>query len=270
MPTTTAQNRQWRHERYAQRVLIGGRWIAPLPSDQHGKPGTYCNHGCRCAECTYAATDYSAFQRRRRRVSLPEPASVPEPVPEPAPPQPAKPVRQRRTPKKTAPQKQIIHQREDPVPPFTRGAAGHVADFAHLEQIKNAYYRPQTIAPIPDQPDTQRHMYDGCEIIVAGDTIVRVGQHEQSTAEPETLAERRKSKHRKHGGAGTMLPTSYDEVIQGLKEAGCEITGEGKHLKVVTPDGQVSTLPRTASDWRAIRNTVSQFRALGIDLRRSS
>jgi hypothetical protein len=57
-----------REERHAERVLVNGVLVAPLPSECHGKDGTYNNHGCRCAPCSEAHNAYvrscRAFQRR--------------------------------------------------------------------------------------------------------------------------------------------------------------------------------------------------------------
>lgn len=44
-------------KRYAARQLVGGRLIAPLPDEYHGRAHTYVYHGCRCARCTQASTD---------------------------------------------------------------------------------------------------------------------------------------------------------------------------------------------------------------------
>lgn len=48
--------RRARQERYARRVLVGGRLVAPVRPEQHGRKNTYSYHGCRCAPCTEATS----------------------------------------------------------------------------------------------------------------------------------------------------------------------------------------------------------------------
>lgn len=55
-------NRSW--ERYADRVLIGDRLIAP--AGEHGNANTYKNRGCRCRECTEAHRRRHAAYREQR------------------------------------------------------------------------------------------------------------------------------------------------------------------------------------------------------------
>jgi hypothetical protein len=43
-----------RARRFAQRVLVGGVFIAAVPNLTHGTKSTYNNWGCRCTECTAA------------------------------------------------------------------------------------------------------------------------------------------------------------------------------------------------------------------------
>lgn len=52
----TARNTTLRNQRTAQRVLIHGRLVAPLPPEKHGKYSTYVNWKCRCIPCTDANT----------------------------------------------------------------------------------------------------------------------------------------------------------------------------------------------------------------------
>lgn len=47
----------WNSARYAERELIGDRWVHPRA--EHGTPRGYKNYGCRCERCSEAqATDY--------------------------------------------------------------------------------------------------------------------------------------------------------------------------------------------------------------------
>ena len=82
------------------------------------------------------------------------------------------------------------------------------------------------------------------------------------------VVEKRPTK-RKRGGAGTLLPTSFKEILQRIDEAeGWSYVMGGKHIAVHGPEGQRSTIPLSASDWRAMANNVSQLRKLGLDVRR--
>jgi len=53
--------------RLARRYLVDGHLVAPLPPEQHGRPGTYTNHGCRCVRCRAAWTTYNARRRKAAR-----------------------------------------------------------------------------------------------------------------------------------------------------------------------------------------------------------
>ena len=61
MRDTPARQREARARRYAARIRVGGRLVAV--NVEHGKPGTYTNHGCQCERCTAA---HAAKQRRWR------------------------------------------------------------------------------------------------------------------------------------------------------------------------------------------------------------
>jgi hypothetical protein len=56
-----ATQRRLRRLRAAERVLVGGRLVAPV--EQHGSESTYNNWGCRCVRCTVAARE-SGRERR--------------------------------------------------------------------------------------------------------------------------------------------------------------------------------------------------------------
>lgn len=47
-----------RNRNLAQRVFVGGRWIAPGRDDRHGQMDTYQRFGCRCLACVRANADY--------------------------------------------------------------------------------------------------------------------------------------------------------------------------------------------------------------------
>lgn len=71
----------------------------------------------------------------------------------------------------------------------------------------------------------------------------------------------------KKRGLRTM-PTSYKELAERLTALGCTITDGTRHYKVTLPDGTRRSLPKSTSDWRAVRNSVSMFRHAGVDVRR--
>lgn len=50
----TVEMRELRGKRFALRVRVGDRLVAPMPASQHGNANTYGNHGCRCEPCTEA------------------------------------------------------------------------------------------------------------------------------------------------------------------------------------------------------------------------
>lgn len=66
-----ARDRTRRERYFAQRHLVNGRLVAPVPEDQHGRRNTYSYYGCRCELCCMAARQWlrSEAQQERRRVS---------------------------------------------------------------------------------------------------------------------------------------------------------------------------------------------------------
>jgi hypothetical protein len=59
---------EYRAERRARRVLVDGRWVAPVPAPYHGKVNTYREWSCRCVSCTEAnANTWRAYRATRRR-----------------------------------------------------------------------------------------------------------------------------------------------------------------------------------------------------------
>ena len=68
----TTATRSDRATRFALRVVdrVTGRLVAPMPASQHGRPGTYKEHGCRCEPCTHAATKERLQHKKRRRARV--------------------------------------------------------------------------------------------------------------------------------------------------------------------------------------------------------
>ena len=268
-----------------RRIDVNGRLVTPIPdNDVHGELKGYLDYCCRCDLCSNAMRQYNR-RRSGTKTSVDQsepPATTPNQVAvrqsTPSVPaaraatKPAAPKKKQTTKRKTSQQPAVVDPAEllgEPLVPLSPGAQAHIECFAHLEAVQNAYYRPQTVATLPDG-NHKRHHYNGTMIVVAGDgTILRVSSHDQSNDDPESLVERHRPKRRTSGGGGNRTPTSMDEVIRNCRQQGCEVrdTG-GKHLKVIAPNGDVHSLPRTPSDWRSIANTVSEMRASGVDLRR--
>jgi hypothetical protein len=70
--------------------------------------------------------------------------------------------------------------------------------------------------------------------------------------------------------AHTRGPSTFQELTQWLVDAGYSIVPGGKHQIIMAPDGhRAFVLSRTPSDYRSLRNTVSDIRrATGLSLRR--
>jgi hypothetical protein len=70
-----AKVREQRTERFALRVRVGDRLVAPLPASRHGSQYTYSNWGCRCERCTAAnrARQRSLAARRRAEMNVKTP-----------------------------------------------------------------------------------------------------------------------------------------------------------------------------------------------------
>lgn len=66
MATPRDYARAYRERNYARRIKVHGRWLAPLPTDQHGTPSAYHNHGCQCDPCRDAATAAARDYRQRK------------------------------------------------------------------------------------------------------------------------------------------------------------------------------------------------------------
>lgn len=160
---------------------------------------------------------------------------------------------------------------KDAVPEFTPGARAEITTFDQLLGILNAYHRPQWSSPVQGDDLLEQRAAEGhlVKVNVETGTVVFVGECDQSSAAPESLRQCAPPKRRKRGGSGSGMPTDYAEIISRLIELGCEVDQTGRHIKVTLPDGRRRTLPKTTSDWRSVRNTVSQFKADGLDLRRN-
>jgi hypothetical protein len=100
--------------------------------------------------------------------------------------------------------------------------------------------------------------------------ILGVAERNREGQEMRTVVETKAPKSSKRGGAGTLIPTSFDEILQRIDEAeGWHYEREGrKHIAVYGPNGERSTIPVSSSDWRAVKNGVAHLRRIGLDVRR--
>lgn len=274
MATKSVLNGQRRRAWYAARIYVGGRLVAPLSAEYHGKVHTYNYYGCRCDLCS----DVARNRQRARVHSVPSPRSqAPEPLRQPEPADTGvsmmEPVFQEPEAQSSTAHLPDPPELDDELPPFTRSARTDITDVEHLRAVLAAYHCPQWSASVRDNETLEVRSAHGHSVGVNTDTgtVVFVSSTEQSTGdEPESLREIHRPKQTRRGGSGSRMPTDYAEVIDRLRELGCTVdTSSARHVKVTLPNGRVRSLPRTTSDWRAVRNTVSQLRADGVDLRRA-
>jgi len=148
-----------------------------------------------------------------------------------------------------------------------------------VRQVTNA----PTQAPDPKFPGRRHYMTDQHVFFIApeerdGELVLRVlGGYRRESAEVrarhltgDLWAESRGPKQTRKGGRGSTLPTSYAEVLDRIKKTpGWDWRMGGKHIKVSGPAGELVTMPSTASDARALANTVHQLKRAGCDVRRA-
>lgn len=65
----TARAAKLRQHYRDQRVLVDGRWTAPVPAELHGRWSTYSNRGCRCEPCSTTHTIFGNRSRERRKLA---------------------------------------------------------------------------------------------------------------------------------------------------------------------------------------------------------
>jgi hypothetical protein len=133
-----------------------------------------------------------------------------------------------------------------------------------------AVRHPQTVAP-SDRPDVQQVYARDLEILVSPDHHV-LGVRRRSVEEPaqeqQQAGPKKIVRKGKRGGIGNVGPRTHEDLLDAIRRSpGWRLEQGGKHYKVLGPEGQVSTLPITPSDWRGTLNAVAELRALGLDLR---
>lgn len=86
---------------------------------------------------------------------------------------------------------------------------------------------------------------------------------------PVVGIEHRRGMRRGHGGAGRQWPTTTAELIQIIEaQRGLRVMVGPTHLLVLREGKVVSTMPKTASDYRSLVNCCQELKRIGIDVRR--
>lgn len=109
----------------------------------------------------------------------------------------------------------------------------------------------------------------GLKVFLDSDTILGVfPAHRLERELDEDLMLHRGDRRRTSGGSGGSYPKSMDDLVNRLKDRGCEVSHtKGGHLQA-SLRGNCITLPSTPSDNRSVINTVKAAeRHLGVDLR---
>lgn len=152
------------------------------------------------------------------------------------------------------------------VPPVTATVRNEIRTVATLDLIGKAYFDPDWVAPLAN--GRERRAAGTMEVIVDpnGEKPV-IAFHEREVAEgkPELVVEKTGGIAKaKGGGGGSQGPKTWDQLKGALDAMGAtfEKTGTG-HIKV-SKNGRTIILPSTSSDWRAIRNSLSDARKKGL------
>lgn len=129
------------------------------------------------------------------------------------------------------------------------------------------------IAVVPSEQDNVRQFIArDLKVLVTDDNhVIGLAKRDPGEALPNVAqpSPAKKIERRgKRGGIGNIGPRTHEDLLEAIRKTpGWQVEKGGKHWKVLGPDGQVSTLPITASDWRGTMNAVSALRAIGLDLR---
>lgn len=157
-------------------------------------------------------------------------------------------------------------------PPVIPSVRERITSVATLEKISKAYFTPQWVAPATghDTPDLrERRVFEDMEIIV-GDTdnlngpVLWFKERDLADVEPVVAQPQKALPKAKGGRGGSTKPTTFKDLMAKLKSAGCEITTTGGGHVKVTRDGQSLIMPSTASDYRALANTLANARKAGL------
>ena len=138
---------------------------------------------------------------------------------------------------------------------------------------------PEFVTPVRGYPSRQRISGGGWQGYVEPDrsgepdSWVLLGVRERERAEvsvvrPVVGIEPHRSLPRFRGGIGRRWPTTYDELVQRLRDLGYDVEQGKTHFGIYRDGNRVATMAISASDWRAIRNLCLILKRGGIDVRR--
>lgn len=162
------------------------------------------------------------------------------------------------------------------LPRFSASAADAVRDRDHAREILNAYYRPEITHDGDPKlcPDREVRIRGRVHLVIQGGVIISVGEYnppEPSSASPVLAPADKPRRRRGKGGAGNRFPTDVAELVARIEQAGARVDRTKKHYVVTIPGSAVRVgVPRNPRDWRSIRNSVNQLRALGLDVSRDA
>ena len=136
-----------------------------------------------------------------------------------------------------------------------------------LDEISRVVIDPEATWPSRGQKGTV-HLRGEIAAVTAAETGDIVAITTRQRAQRERQMPRDGAMPRMSGGSGTRMPTDFDELMRRARAAGLDVTRDRRHylLRSGASRGQV-TIPRSASDHRAVKNAVTTIRhELGVDL----
>jgi hypothetical protein len=129
------------------------------------------------------------------------------------------------------------------------------------------------IAVVPsDQDNVRQFIARDLKVLVTDDNhVIGLTKRDPGEALPNAVQPhpaKRIERKGKRGGIGNVGPRTHEDLLEAIRKTpGWRVEKGGKHWKILGPEGQVSTLPITPSDWRGTMNAISGLRAIGLDLR---
>lgn len=140
-------------------------------------------------------------------------------------------------------------------------------------KVVEAVRHPEVVIP-GDREDVQVYYTRTLKVLMTEDHhVIGLSTRDPGEALPDqkTGPQKKIVRKGKRGGIGNVGPRTHEELLEAIRRSpGWSLEYGGKHWKVLGPDGQVSTLPVTPSDWRGTLNAVAQLRALGLNLRETA
>jgi hypothetical protein len=154
------------------------------------------------------------------------------------------------------------------LPDMLPSAAVLVTD---ADAVTDAYHRPTTIRPCPWDAGAELRERDGLRLVVRAGIVVDMSPtSEGSTGTAQWNVPTQRTGPRVKGTKGARrLPSTWQELWARLREASVRVHATGPHYKCELPGtANFITVPKTASDHRALQNTCLEFQRAGIDVRR--